>query len=243
MKRSPRKYTTRFGVSHFLLLLALGPFSVAATVQEGQAHRELRRPASERDQFVAAISELAIVEATYSGIPASITAAQAILESDWGRSPLARAGNNYFGIKCKSYWRGEVIRHRDDDYDASGRLVESCFRAYGSVAESFRDHSEFLRRTPRYAALFELDREDYRGWASGLKRAGYATDSAYATKLVALIERLALHELDWAESDFDQWLMAMSEESRPPQDQPTFTESVRPVPARVLKADLRPGRR
>ena len=154
------------------------------------------RPAVDRDAFVAYVSELAISERYRSGVPASITAAQAILESDWGRAPIAVAGNNYFGIKCKRYWTGDVVLHEDDDYDAEGRLTPSCFRAYDAVADSFADHSDFLLNSERYARLFTYDQSDYVAWAHGLKACGYATDPAYGDKLVGIIERLGLGELD-----------------------------------------------
>ena len=168
---------------------------------------------SEVDQsaFVKSIADISIEERTRSRVPASITAAQAILESNWGRAPIAVTGNNYFGIKCKSYWTGPTVSHRDDDYDADGNLVESCFRAYSSVAASFRDHSDFLTGSARYAELFELQTTDYKSWAEGLKRCGYATDPAYAYKLIALIERLELYTLDWPQDDALDWLMDNSE--------------------------------
>lgn len=167
--------------------------------------------AADEDAFVARIAALAVVERMRSGVPASITAAQAILESDWGRAPIAAEGNNYFGIKCKRTWRGATVAHVDDDRDAAGRLVESCFRAYGSLAESFRDHSTFLTESDRYAKLFDVDPLDYRGWARGLKASGYATDHLYADKLIAIIERLELYTLDWPEVMHEQWLVALSE--------------------------------
>ena len=161
--------------------------------------------------FVAEVSALAVIERLRSGVPASITVAQAILESDWGRAPIAVQGNNFFGIKCKSAWAGTSVAHVDDDRDAAGRPVTSCFRAYGSVPESFRDHSDFLVGSERYAALFGVDPLDYRGWARGLSACGYATDPLYADKLIALIERFELYTLDFPEVMHEQWLMAMSE--------------------------------
>ena len=167
--------------------------------------------AVDEDAFVARIAALAVVERVRSGVPASITAAQAILESDWGRAPIAAEGSNYFGIKCKRTWRGATVAHVDDDRDAAGRLVESCFRAYGSRAESFRDHSTFLTGSERYTGLFAVDPLDYRGWARGLASCGYATDQLYADKLIAIIERLELYTLDWPEVIEEQWLVALSE--------------------------------
>ena len=114
------------------------------------------------------------------GVPASITLAQGLLESGAGRAPLAQKANNHFGIKCASNWTGATYTQDDDAKD-------ECFRKYKQVEESFRDHSLFLKR-PRYAELFTLDVTDYKGWAHGLKRCGYATDPAYAGKLIKLIE-------------------------------------------------------
>lgn len=129
------------------------------------------------------------------GIPASIKMAQAILESASGRSTLARQSNNHFGIKCGKNWTGgEVYRH-DDDYK-NGLLVRSCFRAYDDPAESFMAHSDFLTDNRRYAFLFELDIYDYKGWAQGLRKAGYATDPNYPSKLIKIIEDHELYLLD-----------------------------------------------
>jgi len=179
---------------------------------------------AKQDRFVKAISAIALAEQTRAGVPASITAAQAILESNWGRAPIAIAGNNYFGIKCKSYWTGDAVYHPDDDYDANGQLTESCFRAYSCVEESFRDHSDFLRTSERYASLFELSPTDYRGWAHGLRKCGYATDKRYGDKLVAIIERLELYALDWPQNDDTEWLMANSENGVPLEKQNTWMD-------------------
>ena len=179
----------------------------------------------DEDAFVRAVAEMAVRERDRSGIPASIKAAQAILESDWGRAPIAKAGNNYFGIKCKSYWTGKTVMHPDDDRDARGRLVPSCFRAYGAVEDSFRDHSDFLRGSERYAALFEHPITDYKAWAHGLRACGYATDQAYGDKLVALIERLNLYALDWPDAEETGWLMENSESGVPFLDQPQILQA------------------
>ncbi|MFK8055118.1 MAG: glycoside hydrolase family 73 protein [Saprospiraceae bacterium] len=150
----------------------------------------------ERQAFIEEISRIAQAQQQLSGIPASITAAQAIFESSWGKSPLATTGNNYFGIKCKSWWVGETILHKDDDYNEKGELTYSCFRAYESMDDSFNDHSVFLLANERYAPLFKLDPTDYKAWSHGLKKCGYATDPKYAQKLIRLIERLNLQGLD-----------------------------------------------
>jgi hypothetical protein len=122
------------------------------------------------------------------GIPASITLAQGLLESGNGNSKLAREGNNHFGIKCTPDWTGGKTYHDDDKKG-------ECFRKYKDAAQSYEDHAKFLQR-PRYASLFELKPTDYKGWAHGLKKAGYATDPAYPQKLITLIERYQLQKLD-----------------------------------------------
>ena len=185
------------------LLLTAATLALSASVAHAHSTaRTIPRPAdppaldADEAAFLAYVSELALTERYRTGIPASITAAQAILESNWGRAPIAVAGNNYFGIKCKRYWTGDVVLHEDDDYDAGGRLTRSCFRAYDAVEDSFRDHSDFLRDRERYASLFLLAPDDYEAWAHGLKACGYATDPRYGHKLIGIIERLGLGELD-----------------------------------------------
>lgn len=122
------------------------------------------------------------------GIPASITLAQGILESGSGRGRLAVEANNHFGIKCHG-WRGQKIYHDDD-------RRQECFRKYKDAANSFRDHSEFLTGRKRYADLFKLQPDDYKAWARGLRKAGYATDPKYPKKLIGLIERYQLYQYD-----------------------------------------------
>ncbi|GGC38151.1 hypothetical protein GCM10011386_32810 [Parapedobacter defluvii] len=135
---------------------------------------------------------IAIEEMERYGIPASIKLAQALLESGNGNSALARQANNHFGIKCTPEWIGKKTYQDDDRRD-------DCFRVYERPEDSFKDHSQFLLRK-RYAALFELDKDDYKGWAKGLKSAGYATNPRYADMLVELIERYQLHQYDQPES-------------------------------------------
>jgi len=133
------------------------------------------------------------------GVPASIVLAQGVLESGAGTSDLATIANNHFGIKCGGTWKGKTYKKMDDDRDNNGNIIESCFRSYGSVEESFVDHGQFLRdprKSTRYGFLFNLDRTDYKGWARGLQSAGYATAPDYADKLINLIERYRLHEYD-----------------------------------------------
>lgn len=159
-------------------------------------------PSNEEEamQYIDYHKEIAVVEMYRSGVPASITIAQALLESNFGKSELAVNANNHFGIKCKSYWTGTTYYHEDDDLDEEGRLIESCFRAYQTVFDSYVDHSNFLTMTPHYMHLFDLPRTDYIGWARGLKRAGYATDPNYAEKLIRFIERYNLDRLDSEEN-------------------------------------------
>lgn len=122
-------------------------------------------------------------------IPASITLAQGLLESGFGEGRLAVEGNNHFGIKCHRTWQGEKIYHDDDEKG-------ECFRVYKDAAESYRDHSLFLSERDRYAFLFRLGKRDYKAWAKGLKKAGYATDPKYPDKLIRLIERFDLAQYD-----------------------------------------------
>ncbi len=131
----------------------------------------------------------AIKDMVKTGVPACITLAQGIFESESGNSDLAREANNHFGIKCHKDWTGASF-HKDDD------TRDECFRKYKNALESFDDHSEFLRTRDRYASLFKLDANDYKGWAHGLKRAGYATNPHYASKLIELIERYNLMEIN-----------------------------------------------
>ena len=141
-----------------------------------------------REGYISAYSELAMKEMDRMGIPASITLAQGCLESNNGNSSLAVKANNHFGIKCHD-WTGKKAYHNDD-------ARKECFRSYSSPYESFMDHSAFLTTRSRYASLFELKPHDYRGWAKGLKKAGYATASNYATLLIQIIEDNELYRYD-----------------------------------------------
>lgn len=140
-------------------------------------------------EYIAKYSDLAVSEMKRTGVPASITLAQGILESNSGQSRLAVRGNNHFGIKCHNDWNGRTMRLDDD-------ARRECFRVYPSVKDSYRDHSDFLRYRDRYKPLFDLKPDDYKGWARGLKKAGYATDPSYANKLIALIEEYELYRFD-----------------------------------------------
>lgn len=149
--------------------------------------------------YVELHKEIAVSEMHRTGIPASIKLAQALLESNAGRSDLATKANNHFGIKCGGDWSGKTYRKEDDDYDSNGQLTKSCFRAFSSTEESFIAHSEFLRnpsKMNRYGFLFNLETTDYKGWATGLRKAGYATDPNYASRLIKIIEDYQLARLD-----------------------------------------------
>ena len=141
-----------------------------------------------RQKYIDQYRHWAIDEMKRSGIPASITLAQGMLESNNGNSTLATRGNNHFGIKCHD-WKGKSIRHDDDKKN-------ECFRKYKSARDSYTDHTNFLMNGPRYSSLFELDQTDYKDWARGLKKAGYATSPSYASALIKIIEENELDHFD-----------------------------------------------
>jgi LysM repeat protein len=143
--------------------------------------------------YIDAFKAVAIEEMNAYGIPASITLAQGILESGSGNSSLAKYANNHFGIKCTSDWKGKAY-YRDDDQN------NDCFRVYKDARESYKDHSEFLKRK-RYSFLFELDKNDYKNWAQGLRTAGYATNPKYPEMLINVIEKYSLYQYDQAETE------------------------------------------
>ena len=132
---------------------------------------------------------IAIAEMKRSGIPASVTLAQGLLETESGNSDLVKRSNNHFGIKCKKNWTGETVTHTDD-------APNECFRKYPKAEDSYKDHSDYLRSASRYAELFQLDAADYKGWAYGLKKAGYATNPRYPQILISNIEKYNLHQFD-----------------------------------------------
>ena len=147
-------------------------------------------------EYIEKYKDLAIIEMHRSGIPASITLAQGLHETNFGKSRLYKEANNHFGIKCKSYWVGTTFYYKDDDKDRTGNLIESCFRSYGSALASYVDHSNFLVNSPHYARLFDYGRKDYESWAHGLKNCGYATDPNYAYKLIEKVNRYYLNQFD-----------------------------------------------
>ena len=140
-------------------------------------------------EYIEKYKKIAKDDMVQYGIPASITLGQGILESGAGTGPLSEQANNHFGIKCHAEWNGPSVKYDDDE-------AQECFRKYNNPEESYRDHSLFLSTRKYYIPLFKLDKSDYKGWAKGLKDAGYATDKAYPTKLIALIERYQLQQYD-----------------------------------------------
>ncbi len=171
-------------LSHFGKISRLGPILTLLMILLASA----RGNCDAYREYIERYSPLAVEQQEKYGIPASITLAQGLLESGAGRSTLAKEGNNHFGIKCHRDWTGETML-RDDD------APDECFRVYSDVAESFRDHSLFLKRK-RYSSLFDLDITDYSSWARGLRECGYATDPNYADRLITIIERYALYCFD-----------------------------------------------
>ena len=140
-------------------------------------------------QYIKKYAAIAVREMHEHKIPASITLAQGVLESGNGNSVLAKKSNNHFGIKCHTQWQGERVYHDDDE-------AQECFRKYEFVETSYNDHSEFLTKRSRYAFLFNYGIKDYKKWAKGLKKAGYATDKKYPNKLIRIIETYKLYEFD-----------------------------------------------
>ena len=137
--------------------------------------------------YVNTYKALAMAEEERAGIPAAIILAQGLHESEAGTSELVKQSNNHFGIKCKDDWKGQVVYHDDD-------ARQECFRSYATAADSYRDHSDFLRRSGRYSFLFDLDPADYEGWAYGLKKAGYATNIKYSQILIKMIKDYNLQQ-------------------------------------------------
>ena len=141
------------------------------------------------NNYIKQYAPLAVEQMKQHNVPASITLAQGLLESGAGLSTLSRKSNNHFGIKCGGGWRGRSVRANDD-------APNECFRAYRKVEDSYEDHSLFLVGNQRYASLFKLKKTDYKSWARGLKKAGYATDPSYANKLITIIETYDLYKYD-----------------------------------------------
>lgn len=171
-----------------------------------------------REEYIQKFKRLAISEMKRSGIPASITLAQGCLESNNGNSRLALEGNNHFGIKCKNNWTGKRIFHTDD-------APNECFRQYSNAEESYLDHTDFLLSSTRYSHLFALHVTNYKEWAHGLKKAGYATDPTYADRLIKIIEDNQLYIYDQAEEE--KQLAAIEQELRREHERPVSPEKLR----------------
>jgi LysM repeat protein len=188
------------------------------------------------EEYVEQFKDIAMNEMRRSGVPASITLAQGILESENGNSELVKKSNNHFGIKCKSNWAGESVTHDDD---ANGE----CFRAYTNAGDSYRDHSDFLKANQRYASLFNLDPSDYAAWARGLKKAGYATNPRYPELLIKYIEQnnlqqyslLVLNKLP--ETDVAADIAAANENKITPQVAASDYKPVSDIQNAVISAD------
>ncbi|MDO4789517.1 MAG: glucosaminidase domain-containing protein [Porphyromonas sp.] len=178
------KRSSIFTVMLFLLVSCSSPRQVAPPPTPHGA----RGINTNYNSYIERFAPLAYKHQRQYRIPASITLAQGLLESGAGQSTLARKANNHFGIKCHNSWRGAKTFHTDD-------RPNECFRAYSSPEESYADHADFLKKK-RYAPLFQLDIRDYKGWAKGLQNAGYATDKAYANKLIKIIEDYRLYLVD-----------------------------------------------
>jgi len=181
------------------------------------------RPISVQERYMDQYKDMAMSEMKRSGIPASIKMAQGIMESQAGRSELAKNANNHFGIKCKANWDGETYLYVDDDRDSLGNLTHSCFRMYPSAEDSYKDHTEFLTKRSRYKNLFNLSKSDYYSWAFGLKKCGYATDPSYPVKLIQTIEKYDLYMLD------KEVILAEGLEYIPVTEKLTVIEPVKPI--------------
>lgn len=192
-----------YSASYLLLILFVLFFGSCKSIQYSKNNKKIEKEASKANNnnfksyntlsYIDTFKQVAIEEMNAIGIPASITLAQGILESGSGNSELAKYANNHFGIKCTSEWNGKTY-FKDDD------AKDDCFRVYRDARESFKDHSEFLKRK-RYSFLFELDKNDYKSWAKGLKEAGYATNPKYPELLINLIEKYQLNQYDQPESE------------------------------------------
>ena len=149
------------------------------------------------DSYIETFQYIAVSEMERTGIPASIKLAQGLLESNWGRSELSSFAHNHFGIKCGSSWEGKGYYKVDDDLDEQGNLRESCFRVFESDEASYIAHSEFLMKNKRYAFLFDYGQTDHKAWAKGLRKAGYATDPKYPSKIIGVIQKYQLDRFDY----------------------------------------------
>ena len=199
-----------------------------SAVTSAQTHQE---------KYIERYAEIAVAEMYRSGVPASITLAQGLLESGYGRSELALKSNNHFGIKCHNGWQGGKVYHDDD---AKGE----CFRKYDTPEESYRDHSDFLRYRDRYKFLFDYKTTDYKSWAYGLKKAGYATDPNYPRKLINLIEEYELHQYDTKPSSFAPPVSSRVKEHKPQSRKPETPQTIPAPPSQLEQVQkVVPGKR
>lgn len=215
-------------------------FSACKSRQYSRNNKQIEKAANKANpdfksqttlSYIASFKDVAIEEMNRYGIPASITLAQGIIESGSGNSSLARYANNHFGIKCTSDWKGKGY-YKDDD------KADDCFRVYKDARESYKDHSEFLKRK-RYSFLFELDKNDYKNWALGLKQAGYATNPKYPDLLINIIDKYQLYQYDQGESENEK----LKREDRVfteinaniPKEQKKFTPVAVPPSKQVMK--------
>jgi LysM repeat protein len=190
----------KFRLLSFIALSLL--FSACKSRQYSRNNRKIEKIATKGNpdfsnytalSYIDKYKSVAIEEMNHNGIPASITLAQGLIESGNGNSSLAKFANNHFGVKVTSDWKGKGY-YKDDD------KRNDCFRVYADARESYKDHSEFLKRK-RYSALFELDKNDYKNWALGLKQAGYATNPKYPDMLINIIDKYRLYQYDQPESE------------------------------------------
>ncbi len=197
-----------------LLIFVASGNTFAQTLDTTTAFAQVATKKITREEYIACYKDLAIAQMKESGIPASIILAQGCFESANGNSRLAIEANNHFGIKCHKAWEGERILHDDD-------ALQECFRKYPTPEGSYSDHSDFLRYRDRYKSLFELEPTDYKAWAHGLKKAGYATNPEYAERLIKIIEDYQLYQ-------YDTEVVVVEEAVLPPT--PIEIETPRPVP-------------
>jgi LysM repeat protein len=214
-------------------------FFVLATVSIAFCNSET---SAINEAYVNKFKEIAVREMHRTGIPASIKLAQAILESGAGTSELAKEANNHFGIKCGGSWKGKTFHKKDDDRNKIGVKIKSCFREYANPEESFKAHSEFLMnpsKKDRYGFLFDYKSTDYKSWAKGLKKAGYATNPKYPKLLMQVIEENELHQYDnWKLSDIKS-----DEKTSKPSKKPFKPKKEKIAPKKEVITEAKPTKK
>ena len=202
------------------------------SVKQNQHIKELTKKNKNLNKYtltyIKKYAPLAVIKMHEYKIPASITLAQGILESGNGRSVLASKSNNHFGIKCHAGWTGKKVYHDDDKKD-------DCFRKYTYVENSYNDHSKFLTNRKRYAFLFDYRTTDYKRWAKGLKKAGYATDRKYPTKLIRIIENYKLYEFDKVKKSDLKKYKREDNNTKSEKDPITTIENISKVKTHIVK--------